>query len=74
MVSNGRKIYCYKNFDTIRGFKNNFMEDCHSYKYIPIKRIEILRNQNTLKYNTAVDKIINSGFRKIQLRMYPHKV
>jgi hypothetical protein len=40
--------------------KDNFMEDCPSYTiiYFTIKRIEILRNQNTLKYNIVVDKMI----------------
>lgn len=58
MESNGRKIYFYKNCDTIRDLKNNFMEECPSCRYFPIKRIEILRNQNTLKCNIFVDNMI----------------
>lgn len=73
MESNGRRIYYYKNLDTNGGFKNNFMEACPSYRYSAIKRRKILRNQNTLKYNLST-KLLNNGFRKIELRMFPRKI
>jgi hypothetical protein len=49
------------------------MEACPSYRYSAIKRRKILRNQNTLKYNLST-KLLNNGFRKIELRMFPRKI
>jgi hypothetical protein len=36
------KYIVIKTVTQLRASKNNFMEDCHSYKYIPKKRIEII--------------------------------